>query len=352
MPGKTLNNNTDAVCGNTTVAQQHYLHGKSLHTDQIMLPPTKTNSFTVSPSTSIGEFQTETNPENHVTIESLRKDQGLPKSKLPFLYKLHILLNDVEETGNDHIVSWLEHGRSFKVYRPKSFIALIAPYYFKQSKFKSFQRQLHLYEFTRTPYGPEAGSYSHPLFVRGKPDMCLSLSPIKIKGKAGRQAAQKARADAAAAAAAAVAATNIGGVSPGKYSSSKQQSQQAVPNSPGKFGITSTTAVLSRKEESEWVAKIRGMLVKGSTLAAQLQNGQDAADQISEQQEEQEVLQPDNTASTSTCCIFGACFNVIPAHDHNVNACHCCTSDHEDNDFEEEGEEEVEEDFDLSFLNF
>ena len=234
MPGQTLN--TDTVWSNNTVAQQQYLPGKSLHKDPIMLPPTKS---TVSPSTSIEEFQTKTNPENQVTIESLRKDQALPKSKLPFLYKLHILLNDVEETGNDHIVSWLEHGRSFKVYRPKSFIALIAPYYFKQSKFKSFQRQLHLYEFTRTPYGPEAGSYSHPLFVRGKPDLCLSLSPIKIKGKAGRQAAQKARADAAAAAEAAVAATNVGGVSPGKYPSSSRNN--------GSSSSTTITTDFSRK---------------------------------------------------------------------------------------------------------
>jgi HSF-type DNA-binding len=114
------------------------------------------------------------------TIEELRKDQNLASSKLPFLWKLHILLDDVEATGNDHIVSWLEHGRSFKVYRPKSFISMIAPQYFKQSKYKSFQRQLHLYDFSRVQYGMEAGSYSHPLFVRGQPHLCLSLSPIKI----------------------------------------------------------------------------------------------------------------------------------------------------------------------------
>jgi hypothetical protein len=262
-------------------------------------------------------------------------------------------LNDVEETGNDHIVSWLEHGRSFKVYRPKSFIALIAPYYFKQSKFKSFQRQLHLYEFTRTPYGPEAGSYSHPLFLRGQPDLCLPLSPIKIKGKAGRQAAQQARADAAAAAAAA-AAVSVG-VSGAPYLLPPQQSQpmqQAPPPqhpaSPGK-AVRPSSAVLCKKEQSEWVAKIRGMLVKGSALAAQIQREQDAAATAGASQV-RSVHHPD-TPSSSACCIFGARFNVIPAHGHDVNMCECCFSDHEDHDLDESGEEH-EDDFDLSFLNF
>ena len=49
--------------------------------------------------------------------------------------------------------------------------------YFKQSKYKSFQRQLYLYEFTRITAGPNTGAYYHPKFVRGLQTLCLSMAP-------------------------------------------------------------------------------------------------------------------------------------------------------------------------------
>lgn len=122
-------------------------------------------------------------PSNSLTIANIRNGYHLATSKLPFLWKLHEMLDDVEKTGDDHIVSWMPDGASFRVHKPKSFVQKIIPYYFNQSKFKSFQRQLHLYEFVRTPRGINAGAYSHPMFVRGKKSLCLSLSPHKIKSK-------------------------------------------------------------------------------------------------------------------------------------------------------------------------
>lgn len=122
-----------------------------------------------------------------LTIANIRKGQNLALSKLPFLWKMHEMLEDVEKTGDDHIVSWLPHGRGFRVHKPKSFVQKIIPHYFKQSKYKSFQRQLHLYDFVRTPRGVEAGAYSHPKFLRGSKSLCLSLSPHKIKGRKPHQ---------------------------------------------------------------------------------------------------------------------------------------------------------------------
>jgi hypothetical protein len=120
-----------------------------------------------------------------LTIANIRKGHNLASSKLPFLWKLHELLEDVEKTGDDHIISWMPSG-GFRVHKPKSFVQKIIPYYFKQSKYKSFQRQLHLYEFVRTQRGVEAGAYCHPKFVRGNKSLCLSLSPHKIKGRKPR----------------------------------------------------------------------------------------------------------------------------------------------------------------------
>lgn len=118
-----------------------------------------------------------------LTISNIRNGKSLANSKYPFLWKLHEMLEDCEKTGDDHIVSWMDEGRSFRVHKPKSFMEKIVPHYFKQTKFKSFQRQLHLYDFIRTPRGVFAGAYAHPQFIRGKKSLCLSLSPHKIKGK-------------------------------------------------------------------------------------------------------------------------------------------------------------------------
>lgn len=43
----------------------------------------------------------------------------------PFPEKLHEMLENVEEEGLSHIVSWHPHGRSFAVHKPKEFVTVI-----------------------------------------------------------------------------------------------------------------------------------------------------------------------------------------------------------------------------------
>ena len=63
----------------------------------------------------------------------------------PFPTKWHRMLSLLHEEGQDEVVSWLSHGRAFKVHQPKVFAATIMPRFFNQSKYTSFQRQLNLY---------------------------------------------------------------------------------------------------------------------------------------------------------------------------------------------------------------
>ena len=49
----------------------------------------------------------------------------------------------------------------------------------KQSKWKSFVRQLQNYGFQRQLRGPEKGLCRHELFVRGRRDLCLEMRRIK-----------------------------------------------------------------------------------------------------------------------------------------------------------------------------
>jgi hypothetical protein len=70
---------------------------------------------------------------------------------------LHSMLDEVEEKGYSHIVSWQPHGRCFVVHNRKEFVQFIMPAYFRMSKFASFQRQLNLYDYKRITAGPDKG---------------------------------------------------------------------------------------------------------------------------------------------------------------------------------------------------
>lgn len=86
------------------------------------------------------------------------------------------MLDDCEKEGKSHIVSWLPNGKAFKVHMVPEFVATILPSYFKQSKYKSYQRQLNLWGFERvTRNGPEKGAYFHKNFLKGKPSLCRML---------------------------------------------------------------------------------------------------------------------------------------------------------------------------------
>jgi hypothetical protein len=86
--------------------------------------------------------------------------------------------------GHESIVSWQPHGEAFRVHLPEVFASTIMPRYFmKQTKYKSFQRQLHLYGFYRIAKGRDRGAYFHSMFIRNKKSMSLQMTRQRIKGK-------------------------------------------------------------------------------------------------------------------------------------------------------------------------
>jgi len=152
---------------------------------------------------------------------------------VPFPVKLYDMLKGVEAEGLEHVVEWCSHGRAFMVHAAKDFVDDILPRYvvvecqslsvcvyvkravmkvkvekpqidvppethvridylpftsihryFKQSKLTSFQRQLNLYGFLRVASGRDRGAYYHPLFLRGRPDICKVMLRTRVKGGA------------------------------------------------------------------------------------------------------------------------------------------------------------------------
>lgn len=80
-----------------------------------------------------------------LTAQSQQQSNTPRRMDEPFPLKLHSLLEDVENTPQADILSWDPDGRSFTIYQPKVFAETIMGQYFRQTKYKSFQRQMNLY---------------------------------------------------------------------------------------------------------------------------------------------------------------------------------------------------------------
>jgi hypothetical protein len=94
------------------------------------------------------------------------------------------MLEEMATVGEESIVSWQPHGRAFRVHLPDVFARNVMPRYFKkQTKYKSFLRQLHIYGFHRICKGMDRGAYYHDMFIRNKKSMSLRMSCQKIKGR-------------------------------------------------------------------------------------------------------------------------------------------------------------------------
>ena len=92
------------------------------------------------------------------------------------------MLVDAEMSDFHHIVSWMPHGKAFRVHKTHEFAKTIMPRYFKQTQYKSFQRQLHIYGFHRITQGVDKGAYYHDMFIRGNKNISLRMIRRKIKG--------------------------------------------------------------------------------------------------------------------------------------------------------------------------
>lgn len=128
----------------------------------------------------------ESKPQNQVSKSfdkaSVKKQEELSSSTIPFPWKVHQLLNDAETQGFTHIVSWLPGHTAFRVHKQNLFVQEIMPRYFKQTKYRSFRRQLNLWGFERLLRGPNRGGYQNANFVHRRPSLCHKMKRVEIKG--------------------------------------------------------------------------------------------------------------------------------------------------------------------------
>jgi len=98
---------------------------------------------------------------------------------------LHLMLEDVYQSGDESIVSWQPRGRAFRVHKKQQFVETVLPTFFGHSNYTSFTRQLNLYCFHRIKSGEDKGAYYHELFLRGQPYRCREIvrQPCKRNNK-------------------------------------------------------------------------------------------------------------------------------------------------------------------------
>jgi hypothetical protein len=75
-----------------------------------------------------------------------------------FPVKLYAILAQKEFQD---IITWLPHGRSWKVLKPNLFESLVMPLFFEYSNYHSFNRLVNAWSFRRISSGPDRGSYYH-----------------------------------------------------------------------------------------------------------------------------------------------------------------------------------------------
>mmetsp|Transcript_9632 Transcript_9632/g.19865 ORF Transcript_9632/g.19865 Transcript_9632/m.19865 type:complete len:1021 (+) Transcript_9632:140-3202(+) len=90
-----------------------------------------------------------------------------------FAAKMHAILIR-EELSN--IITWMSHGRSWKIVNPDEFETKLLPVYFNHTKIASFYRQANGWGFRRMLKGSDKGSFYNENFLRGLPHLAKKMA--------------------------------------------------------------------------------------------------------------------------------------------------------------------------------
>jgi hypothetical protein len=94
--------------------------------------------------------------------------------------RIHMMLEDTEKNGYQHIVSWRSHGRAWKIHDEEAFKSMILPRYFTASTLASFDRWLNHWGFLRVRAGRDRRCWYHRLFVRGVTELLEGFTQLQL----------------------------------------------------------------------------------------------------------------------------------------------------------------------------
>lgn len=95
-------------------------------------------------------------PSTRTTMSEASSSKKRAK-RVPFPQRLFHLLKLVEQNGWEDIISWVDDGTGFKVHDREKFEKLLLVKYFNTTRYASFTRQLHAYDFDCIRTGRQTG---------------------------------------------------------------------------------------------------------------------------------------------------------------------------------------------------
>ena len=97
-------------------------------------------------------------PEKHNSQASSLIAQSTTAKEPTFPVKLHLILSNPDYQD---IISWLPHGRSWRILQQKAFEERVIPVFFRHGRYSSFARQVNGWGFRRITHGSDYNSYYH-----------------------------------------------------------------------------------------------------------------------------------------------------------------------------------------------
>eukprot|EP00590_Aulacoseira_subarctica_P002145 CAMPEP_0172415780 /NCGR_PEP_ID=MMETSP1064-20121228/2231_1 /TAXON_ID=202472 /ORGANISM="Aulacoseira subarctica , Strain CCAP 1002/5" /LENGTH=336 /DNA_ID=CAMNT_0013153015 /DNA_START=44 /DNA_END=1051 /DNA_ORIENTATION=+ len=95
---------------------------------------------------------------------------------LSFPAKLHAILSHRDIVD---IVSWVPHGRAWRIHIVEEFEQVVLPSFFHKCKHSSFLRQLNGWGFRRMTDGPDWNAFHHDYFLRGDLQRCRLMARLE-----------------------------------------------------------------------------------------------------------------------------------------------------------------------------
>lgn len=90
----------------------------------------------------------------------------------PFLQKTYEIFSNPLHAKS---CGWGDENDSIVIHNIEEFSETVLPKYFKHSKYSSFTRQLHKYDFHKTTNIPTIGEFKHPYFLKDQPDLMVFI---------------------------------------------------------------------------------------------------------------------------------------------------------------------------------
>jgi hypothetical protein len=110
--------------------------------------------------------------------EESPKGRRSGKTAQTFPMILHEILSHPEF---EDIISWLPHGRAWRIVRHKAFEERVIPLFFRHGRYSSFARQVNGWGFRRITHGTDYNAYYHEMFLCGLPHICNKMRRLTSK---------------------------------------------------------------------------------------------------------------------------------------------------------------------------